>query len=67
MAENLDRWVTVAEAMAIARVSRRTIYNWLATGRLITRRTVGGKKGSLRIYAASLFLPDAPARLKVVS
>jgi len=65
--ENLERWVTVAEAGAIAGVSKRALYNWMQDGKLITRRTVGGKRGSLRIYAASLFLPDAPARLKVVS
>jgi len=60
MTENLDRWVSINEAAAIAGVSKRALYNWLADGKLITRRTVGGKKGSLRIYAASLFLPDAP-------
>ena len=40
------------------KVSRRTIYNWLAAGKLQHRRTVSGK---IRIYADSLWAPEPPA------
>ena len=44
--------VSIQTAMVLAHVSRRTIYNWLAGGRLQYVRTAGG---SVRIVAASLF------------
>jgi excisionase family DNA binding protein len=44
--------VCINDAMALARVSRRTIYNWLESGRLEYVRTAGG---SVRIVVASLF------------
>jgi excisionase family DNA binding protein len=47
-----DRWLTINEACQVASVSRRSIYNWLARGHLVTRRTVGG---CLRILEASLW------------
>ena len=48
------RLITIREAMREAKVSRRTIYNWIDKGRLDTCRTVGG---SVRIFADSLFVP----------
>jgi excisionase family DNA binding protein len=47
-----DSWLSVRDAMALSRVSRRTIYYWLAHGRLTVMRTAGGR---LRILASSLF------------
>lgn len=44
--------VTIKEAAAIARVSRRTIYTWLAAGKLAYVRTAGG---AVRIDANTLF------------
>jgi excisionase family DNA binding protein len=44
--------VSIQTAMSIADVSRRTIYNWMAQGKLAYVRTAGG---SVRIVAASLF------------
>lgn len=46
------RLVNIMQACAIAGVSRRTIYNWLASGRLSYVRTAGG---SVRIDATTLF------------
>jgi len=51
-------YVTIARAAAIASVSKRTIYNWLATGKLSTRRTV---TGHVRIDPTSLFRTDEKA------
>lgn len=48
-------WVSVQGAMAIAGVSRRTIYSWLARGTMRTGRT---PSGLLRIDAASLIRED---------
>ena len=45
--------LTITEAATHARVSRRTIYNWLKTGKLETERTVSGCQ---RIYLDSLWL-----------
>lgn len=47
------RYLTILEACRLAKVSRRTIYNWLKAGKLRTKRTVGG---SVRIDPASLFI-----------
>lgn len=47
-----ERPVTIGQAMKLARVSRRTIYNWLSAGRLQYTRTTGGQ---VRIVPASLF------------
>lgn len=44
--------VNTTQAAAIARVSRRTIYNWLKAGKLQWKRTAGG---SVRIYEDSLW------------
>lgn len=47
--------LTVEEARKVAHVSRRTIYNWIAAGKLRTVRTAGG---GLRILEDSIFRPD---------
>lgn len=47
-----DEFVTILEACALAKVCRRTIYNWLEDGKLRTIRTAGGAR---RIRAESLF------------
>lgn len=49
-----DRTVTIAQAQAIAGVSRRTIYNWLGAGKLVYIRTAGGR---VRIMESSLWRP----------
>lgn len=43
--------LSINQAVAYVGVSRRTIYNWLAQGKLETVRTAGG---ALRIVRASL-------------
>jgi excisionase family DNA binding protein len=50
--EAADGYLTIEEARAVARVSRRTIYNWITAGKLVTQRTAGG---ALRILASSLW------------
>lgn len=44
--------VTIKVACAIVKVSRRTIYNWIATGKVETIRTAGGGQ---RIFVDTLF------------
>jgi excisionase family DNA binding protein len=44
--------LTILEAATSARVSRRTIYNWIAKGDVDVVRTAGGK---IRILADSLW------------
>lgn len=46
--------VNIEQARAIAGVSRRTIYNWIAANKVEHIRTAGG---SIRIYADTLFRP----------
>lgn len=48
------RTITIKQAQAAAGVSRRTIYNWMASGKLEYLRTAGG---AVRIYEASLWRP----------
>lgn len=48
--------VTIDQAMVLAGVSRRTIYNWLEAGKVEHCRTAGGR---VRIYADSLFRPGS--------
>jgi excisionase family DNA binding protein len=50
--------VSIEQARRIAGVTRRTIYNWLALGKVDYTRTAGGR---VRIYAETLFAP-APRR-----
>ncbi len=44
--------VSIMKAAQLVGVSRRTIYNWLATGKLEYVRTAGG---SVRIFVDSLW------------
>ena len=46
-----EDWITIAEAVVVARVSRRTIYNWMEQGRIEVRETPSGRK---RVRKASL-------------
>lgn len=46
--------VSILKACELAGVSRRTIYNWLESGKLEYVRTAGG---SVRIFPDSLFRP----------
>lgn len=41
--EHGDRWVNINQVMEIAGVSRRTIYNWVALGKLTRYETPMGK------------------------
>lgn len=47
--------VTIQKACELAAVSRRTLYNWMNSGRLPYIRTVGGAR---RIKAADLFIQE---------
>ena len=49
--QQLGRSVTIDQAAALLRVSRRTIYNRIRDGKLQTIRTIGG---SQRVLLASL-------------
>ena len=59
----LDRkTVSIARACELVGVSRRTIYNWIAGGKVQYVRTAGG---SVRIFADTLWRepgPRGPAR-----
>lgn len=44
--------VTIFQAMDIVGVSRRTIYNWMQSGKIETYRTAGGR---IRIIRESLW------------
>ena len=46
------------QACEVVGVSRRTIYNWMAGGKVEYVRTAGG---SVRIFADSLWRPPQPA------
>jgi len=49
--------LTIDQAAALARVSRRTVYTWLRSGKLPYVRTPGG---AVRITPADLFRRDGP-------
>ena len=56
----LDRTtVSIPRACELVGVSRRTIYNWMAGGKVQYVRTAGG---SVRIYADSLWRAPQPAQ-----
>lgn len=62
---------SIMKCCELVGVSRRTIYNWLDTGRLEYVRTAGG---AVRIYVDTLFrspsgkaLSEAPGDLTVVA
>lgn len=44
--------VSIPKACELMAVSRRTIYNWIAAGKVQYKRTAGG---SIRIYVDSLW------------
>lgn len=52
MADEHRKTVNIVTACQMAGVSRRTIYNWLASGKVQYVRTAGG---SVRIFTDSLF------------
>jgi excisionase family DNA binding protein len=47
--------VNIAQACAIAKVSRRTMYYWLSLGKVEYVRTAGGQ---VRIYADTLLVRE---------
>src|SRR5579862_958869 len=49
--------LTIRQAQTRAQVSRRTIYNWMAQGKVEYVRTAGG---SVRIFEDTLFRQDDP-------
>lgn len=51
--------VSIPRACEVVGVSRRTIYNWIASGKVQYIRTAGG---SVRIFVDTLWRdPDAPS------
>ena len=53
--------LSIMKACEVVGVSRRTIYNWMAGGKVQYVRTAGG---SVRIFADSLWRdPDSPPRV----
>ena len=50
--------LSIMKACEVVGVSRRTIYNWMAGGKVQYVRTAGG---SVRIYADSLWRPPQEA------
>jgi excisionase family DNA binding protein len=52
------RAVSIAQACASVGVSRRTIYNWIAAGKVEYVRTAGG---AVRIFEDSLWRSPEPA------
>jgi excisionase family DNA binding protein len=51
--------LSIMKACEVVGVSRRTIYNWMAGGKVQYVRTAGG---SVRIYADSLWRTPQPAQ-----
>ena len=49
--------LSIMKACEVVRVSRRTIYNWMAGGKVEYVRTAGG---SVRIFADSLWRAPQP-------
>ena len=56
----LGRSVTIDHAAELLQVSRRTIYNRIRDGRLLTVRTIGG---SLRVLLSSVDENRKPANV----
>jgi excisionase family DNA binding protein len=58
----LGRSVSLEQAAALLHVSRRTIYNRIRDGRLLTIRTLGGSQRVLveSLYGLSLSTTDTP-------
>jgi excisionase family DNA binding protein len=53
--------LNITEAAETCGVSRRTIYNWLATNKIQAVRTAGG---CVRVYADTLFRELKPSEIK---
>ena len=51
--------ISIMKACEVVGVSRRTIYNWMAGGKVEYVRTAGG---SVRIFADSLWRAPQPAQ-----
>jgi len=49
--------VTIAQACALVQANRRTLYNWMQTGKVEYIRTAGGMR---RIYVDTLFRAETP-------
>jgi excisionase family DNA binding protein len=62
--DEVDRQtLSIMKACELVGVSRRTIYNWIASGKVEYVRTAGG---SVRIFADTLWRsPNQPARARV--
>jgi len=57
--------LSIMKASELVGVSRRTIYNWIASGKVEYVRTAGG---SVRIFADSLWRsPNDPSRVRVAA
>jgi len=57
--------LSIMKACELVGVSRRTIYNWIASGKVEYVRTAGG---SVRIFADSLWRsPNEPSRARVAA
>jgi excisionase family DNA binding protein len=50
----IGRSLSIAQAQELLRVSRRTVYYWIASGKLATVRTISG--GSQRILLESTWV-----------
>jgi excisionase family DNA binding protein len=50
--------ISIMKACELVSVSRRTVYNWIAAGKVEYIRTAGG---SIRIYVDSLWRPAGSA------
>ena len=63
----LGRSVSIDQAAQLLQVSRRTIYNRIRDGRLVTIRTIGGSQRVLvdslnELGSSSQLLPSSPAQ-----
>ena len=57
--------LSIMKACELVGVSRRTIYNWIASGKVEYVRTAGG---SVRIFTDTLWRsPNQPARVRASS
>jgi excisionase family DNA binding protein len=54
--------LSIMKACEVVGVSRRTIYNWIAAGKVEYVRTAGG---SIRIFADTLWRPSTTASADV--
>ena len=57
-----DDELTVREVAALKKVSTRTVYAWVAEGRLTPRRTPGGHLRFSRLEVERAVIESAPSR-----